>query len=211
MARRRSLTPEEIELWQAVARTTRAMHPELRAPLVKDDPKAPAKSAPKDPSADLIREMLAKAEPPSPPQPFRLGEKARGKTVLNLAPTIAEALAAAPLQMDAKAYGRMTKGKLVPDARIDLHGMTLAEAHPELIRFILNAQADGLRLVLVITGKGKMKDDHGPIPTRMGVLRHQVPQWLRMAPLAPAILQVAEAHLRHGGSGAYYVYLRRTR
>jgi DNA-nicking Smr family endonuclease len=111
--------------------------------------------------------------------------------------------------MDAKTHGKMTRGKLAPEARIDLHGMTLAEAHPELIRFILNAQAQGLRLVLVITGKGKRRDDPGPIPQRVGALRHQVPHWLRLPPLGPAVLQISEAHLKHGGAGAYYVYLRR--
>ena len=127
----------------------------------------------------------------------------------DLAPGPSEVLGTAPLQMDAKTHGKMTRGKLQPEARIDLHGMTLAEAHPELIRFILNAQAQGLRLVLVITGKGKRRDDGGPIPQRVGALRHQVPAWLRLPPLGPAVLQVTEAHQRHGGSGAYYVYLRR--
>ena len=103
----------------------------------------------------------------------------------------------------------MRRGKLAPEARIDLHGMTLAEAHPELIHFILNAQTAGMRLVLVITGKGKRRDDTGPIPQRVGALRHQVPQWLRLPPLGPAVLQITEAHLKHGGSGAYYVYLRK--
>ena len=55
----------------------------------------------------------------------------------------------------------------------------------------------------------KRGDDTGPIPQRMGALRHQVPQWLRMPPLSHAVLQVTEAHLKHGGAGAYYVYLRR--
>ena len=105
----------------------------------------------------------------------------------------------------------MSKGKLAPDARIDLHGMTVSEAHPELIRFILNAYSDGLRLVLVITGKGKAGPDVGPIPQRYGVLKHQVPNWLRSAPLGGLILQVSEAHLKHGGAGALYVYLRRVR
>jgi DNA-nicking Smr family endonuclease len=140
---------------------------------------------------------------------FSLGEKARPKAAHDIAPDLRDALAAAPLAMDAKTHARMTRGKLAPEARIDLHGMTLAEAHPELIRFVLNAQSAGLRLVLVITGKGKRGVDVGPIPQRMGALRHQVPQWLRLAPLAPAVLQVTEAHLKHGGAGAYYVYLRR--
>jgi DNA-nicking Smr family endonuclease len=140
---------------------------------------------------------------------FHLGEKSRSATKIDLVPNPIEALLAAPLQMDAKTHGKMTRGKLTPEARIDLHGLTLSEAHPELIRFILNAQSDGARLVLVITGKGKHGQDIGPIPQRMGVLRHQVPQWLRQPPLGQAVLQVSEAHLKHGGSGAYYVYLRR--
>ncbi|MEL6172865.1 MAG: Smr/MutS family protein, partial [Pseudomonadota bacterium] len=79
------------------------------------------------------------------------------------------------------------------------------------IRFILDAQARGLRLVLVITGKGKNRDDQGPIPVRNGVLRHQIPQWLGMPPLSQAVLQISQAHQKHGGGGAYYVYIRRDR
>lgn len=207
MARRRKLRPEEEEIWQAVARTARPMHVSARRILPGDaDPPKPAPNPfhPKEPETATAF------------SPFRLGEKAaprRGRDPAShdLAPSVAESLAQAPLRMDAKAYGKMTRGKLVPEARIDLHGMTLAQAHPELIGFILNAQSQGLRLVLVITGKGKAKPDHGPIPQRIGALRHQVPQWLRLPPLGPAVLQVTEAHLKHGGSGAYYVYLRKFR
>jgi len=142
-------------------------------------------------------------------RPFELGQKRRSTDQHSLAPTLGEMLSRAPLQMDAKTHGKMTRGKLAPEARIDLHGLTLPQAHPELIHFILNAQALGMRLVLVITGKGKRGDDHGPIPQRMGALRHQVPQWLRLPPIGPVVLQVTEAHVRHGGGGAYYVYLRR--
>lgn len=199
MARRRNLRPDEEEIWQTVARTARPMHSNGTSILhPKEDPPPPNAFHPKEP----VRPALP---------PFRLGEKAAGKIDHNLAPSLSESLSLAPVQMDAKAYGRMTRGKLVPEARIDLHGLTLAEAHPELIRFILNAHSAGLRLVLVITGKGKAKPDYGPIPSRVGVLRHQAPQWLRLPPLGPVVLQVAEAHLRHGGSGAYYVYLKRGR
>ena len=98
-------------------------------------------------------------------------------------PSIEERLAAHPLRMDRRTHQQMLRGKLKPEARIDLHGMTVAEAHPELVRFLLNAQSAGKRMVLVITGKGKVKDDHGPIPQRMGVLRHQLPHWLAQPPL----------------------------
>ena len=202
MARRRTLRPEEQEIWAAVARTATPMHPGRQLFLKEVD--TPRNAVPLHPEAP---EPHGHTHPRLPL--FHLGEKSRTATRLDLVPTPAEALSAAPLQMDAKTHGKMTRGKLTPEARIDLHGLTLSEAHPELIRFILNAQSDGARLVLVITGKGRRGEDIGPIPQRMGVLRHQVPQWLRQPPLGQAVLQVSEAHLKHGGSGAYYVYLRR--
>ena len=128
-----------------------------------------------------------------------------------MSPTIADQIRGRAVQMDRKAFDQMKRGKLRPEGKIDLHGMTLDRAHPALTRFILGAQAQGKRLVLVVTGKGKQRDDGGPIPVRFGVLRHQVPQWLSLPPISSVVLQVTQAHLRHGGSGAYYVYLRRTR
>ena len=189
MARRRHLTPEEADLWRTVASTARPMH---AAPRLLPEPAAPA------PAPEPLQHSRPRLSP------FALGEKTRAPERRDLAPPLP-----APLQMDARTHGKMTRGKLVPEARIDLHGLTLAEAHPELIRFILNAQSQGMRLVHVITGKGKQREDLGPIPQRMGALRHQVPHWLRLPPLGPVVLQVSEAHLKHGGSGACYVYLRR--
>ena len=203
MTRRRTLRPEEEELWQSVARTARPMHP--RSKTAQNRVEGAVPPHPLAPEAKPAETEIPKAWL----EPFRLGQKARVARGHDLAPSLGDALRAAPVQMDAKQHGRMIRGKLAPEARIDLHGMTLAEAHPELIRFVLNAQAQGLRLVLVITGKGKRAEDWGPIPQRMGALRHQVPQWLRMPPLGPVVLQVSEAHLKHGGAGAYYVYLRR--
>lgn len=195
MSRRRTLRPEEEELWQAVARTAKPLH--ATTPRRKPD------TAPPTP-------VILKPSEPAPRLPaFRLGEKSRSTKSHSLAPSLSQALAEAPVLMDAKAHARMTRGKLQPEARIDLHGMTLAEAHPELIRFILTSHSAGLRLVLVITGKGKQKPDYGPIPQRLGVLRHQLPLWLRQTPLAHTVLQISEAHLKHGGSGAFYIYLRR--
>ena len=203
MSRRRRLDPEEQDLWNAVARTAKPLHP--RSKILLKPVEAQAHPMPLPKALDPAPHPVAKPRI----EPFRLGERARKTSGHDLAPTISESLAAQPVQMDAKVFGRMTRGKLAPEARIDLHGLTLAEAHPELVRFILNCQSAGMRLVLVITGKGKRGEDFGPIPQRMGALRHQVPQWLRQPPLGPAILQVSEAHLKHGGSGAYYVYLRR--
>jgi DNA-nicking Smr family endonuclease len=182
---RRRLSSDEADLWNRVAQSVTPMH-NRHLPLPEpEQPKAPPEPL-KQPAQSRI-------------PAFRLGERA--------APAAAVPSRADALRMDARTHQKMTRGKLVPEARIDLHGMTLAEAHPELIRFVLNAQSEGLRLVLVITGKGKGVAD--PVPRPIGALRHQVPHWLRLPPLAPAVLQIAEAHLKHGGAGAFYVYLRR--
>ena len=201
MPRKRILHPEEQELWRVVARTAKPLHVQKAnlAPSVSPSLEPPKITEPKPPMADTSRLRGVK-----------LGAAAKMSSAAQFAPSIGQNLANAPLRMDAKTHGKMTRGKLVPEARIDLHGMTLDQAHPALNGFILRAHGAGMRLVLVITGKGgKPRADHGPIPQHTGVLRKQVPNWLHQAPLAPLILQVTEAHVSHGGGGALYVYLSR--
>ena len=198
MRKPRHLSPEERDLWDKVAARTVPLREGARpAPA----PLPPAKSP----------DLQVQQAPADPLPAFRVGQKAQTSIRHDVLGPIADRLRQAPVNMDSKSHRKMTRGKLKPEARIDLHGMTMAEAHPELVAFILGSQAVGRRLVLVITGKGKDRDDGGPIPTRHGVLRHQVPQWLALPPLAQAILQVTPAHIRHGGHGAYYVYLKRSR
>lgn len=196
--RKRRLRPEELELWQQVARSAE------RLPGQKPLP---------DPDEPESRLPPRKSPPPRDPLPaFDLGSRSQPSPEHHdFLGTTSDRLSRDPVRMDSKAFTRMKRGKLVPEARIDLHGMTIDQAHPELIRFILTSQTRGLRLVLVITGKGMREDPHDPMPRRRGVLKTQVPQWLRLPPAAQAVLQVSEAHNRHGGSGAYYVYLRKRR
>ncbi len=193
---RRKLTSDEIELWRKVAKQAERLHPEI--------------------PQTVHPTTLPKPTPKKLPKPrieaFELGQNQPSKTSANrLKPSITETLRAAPVQMDTKAFGRMKRGKLKPEGKLDLHGMRIDTAHPALLRFVLTAQAQGKRLVLVITGKGKDRDEPGPIPTPRGVLRNQVPHWLSIPPLAQAVMQVTPAHISHGGDGAYYVYLRRVR
>lgn len=91
---------------------------------------------------------------------------------------------------------RLRRGRGEPEARLDLHGLTQDAAYRMTARFLTSARADGKRLVLVITGK-------------TGVLRGQFPLWLGQGDLKAMVGGVSEAHVRHGGAGAYYVTLRR--
>lgn len=194
---KRKLTKDEQALWQQVAKTT--------------DPLKEIRPAPR---VDTVLPVRVPENPVTPKtiQPFKVGAKSRNATPgNNLAPTLSKSLSDEPVRMDQKAFKRLKQGRLYPEDRIDLHGMTLDQAHPALIGFIMRSYGEGKRLVLVITGKGKAKDEGGPIPVRLGVLKHQVPQWLRMSPLSNVVLQITAAHQKHGGGGAYYVYLRRVR
>ena len=192
---KRRVKPDELELWQTVARTaTPHHHPKIKAPEIKPAPKAPTVAQPK------------------PVRSFSIGSAARHSETRDIAPSLSERLGAAPVTMDAKSFKHMKRGKLKPEGRIDLHGMTVAQAHPALTAFVMSAHSSGKRLVLVITGKGGKRLEEGmTYPQRMGALKRQVPHWLTQAPMGQVVMQVTEAHLRHGGSGAYYVYLRRSR
>jgi len=197
MGRRRRLSPEERALWDRVAATAVP----LRAapmPVSVPEPGPPADPVPRGEPA-TVAQRRSRARAPEPPA-----------VTLDPAPDPHAALDRAHPHMDRRRFDRLRRGRVEPEARLDLHGMTLESAHAALAGFVRAADASGLRLLLVITGKGRAADG-ASWPHRHGILRHSVPHWLAAPPLAGRILQVAPAHQRHGGGGAYYVYLRRRR
>ena len=199
--KRRRLTAEDQELWDLVRSRTEPMK-RSNLEVQRFEPDVMSAPAPAHAPLNLRKAhavILGKPNPRSVAPSH------------NLAPAIHDHIRQAPVQMDHKSFGKLRRGKLRPEGKIDLHGMTLDRAHPVLTGFVMNAHAQGKRLILVVTGKGKMRDEGGPIPVRHGVLRHQVPQWLGMQPMKSVVLQIAQAHVSHGGGGAYYVYLRRHR
>lgn len=100
---------------------------------------------------------------------------------------------------------RVRRGKLDVGAKLDLHGYTQDEARAALTRFLLHARADNVRVALVVTGKGGRLRSGETAP---GVLKQRLPEWLAGADLRPLVSGYAEAHQRHGGGGAYYVFLK---
>jgi DNA-nicking Smr family endonuclease len=106
--------------------------------------------------------------------------------------------------LDKRTAQRLRRGRLPIEGRIDLHGMTQAEAQANLVRFITAQAAKGRRCVLVITGKGLRG-------AGVGVLRAELPRWLNEPALRPLVLSFTPAQPRDGGGGAFYVYLRKAR
>lgn len=100
---------------------------------------------------------------------------------------------------------RLNGGKMSPERRIDLHGMTIREARQALAQFFAAVVRGESKLVLVITGKGTRRYDSD---AGYGVLRRMLPEWLTHGPYTDCVWHYCHAHPRHGGNGAYYVLLR---
>lgn len=103
--------------------------------------------------------------------------------------------------VDRSTAEKVKRGRYPVAGRLDLHGMTQAEAHRALAGFVPRARAAGKRCVLVITGHGRISG---------GVLKAAVPRWLAEPDLRRHVLAVAPAQPQHGGSGALYLLLRKS-
>ena len=176
MSRRRgaNLEPEDRALWDAVTKSVRPL------PGGKQEtPAAEAKLATKP--ASVVRKRPPKPEHQSPEKP--------------------SAPKPPPLAvLDRRTRGRVARGRIEIDARLDLHGHTLERARPRLERFLESSQSKGASLVLVITGKGGS-----------GALRREVPLWLSSPHMRALVIGYEEAAQHHGGAGALYVRVRRLR
>jgi DNA-nicking Smr family endonuclease len=100
----------------------------------------------------------------------------------------------------------LSRGKRAPEAKLDLHGMTLAAAERAVSEFLAESSEHGRRLVLIVTGKG-LRLEGGRVFG--GRIRAEFPAWLDRADNRARVAGVRAAHSRHGGSGAFYVLLRR--
>jgi len=198
--RRNRLSPEDDDLWR---RVTQSVTPMKDRPPSIDPPPTPL-PAPMPQPVDAPSHGNPKDSASWTVEPFRIGQKS-GSTPAGAAPAAPKPVA----PIDKRLHKNLRRGKHKPDARIDLHGMTLATAHPALANFVRRSHASGKRLLLVITGKGTGGPEVGYSESHRGILRRQVPQWLTTPPLSSLVLHVQEAHIRHGGQGALYVFLRR--
>jgi DNA-nicking Smr family endonuclease len=100
----------------------------------------------------------------------------------------------------------LARGRRRPEATLDLHGMTLVSAERAVAVFLSEASGRGLRVVLVVTGKG-LRMESGRVFG--GRIRAEFPGWLERPENRQRIAGVRAAHPRHGGAGAFYILLRR--
>jgi DNA-nicking Smr family endonuclease len=184
--RKRGLSEEERTLWESVAKQIKPLRKRPRAAKARGvgpDPETPAAAPSASPPKHLPPARIPRAPKPALPP------------------------AAPPLApLGRRERSQLSRGRKEIDARLDLHGMTQTRAHRALFGFLQRAHSDGLTFVLVITGKGKMGSE-----SERGVLRRQVPQWLSLPEFRSLVVGFEEAHIGHGGEGALYVRVRRSR
>jgi DNA-nicking Smr family endonuclease len=181
--RKRSLSEEEHALWESVARHTKPLRKRPRA-AKSQDAIHPAETP-----------VVAKPTTASKPLPSsRIPRAPKPESPPPLAP------------LGRRERSQLSRGRKEIDARLDLHGMTQARAHRALAGFLQRAHSEGLTFVLIITGKGKIGAE-----SERGVLRRQVPQWLNLPEFRALVIGFEEAHIGHGGEGALYVRIRRSR
>ena len=185
MSRRRPLSEDERTLWANVTRSIAPLRPRVRLPAAPSIERA-------EPASKATRKAAPPRLAPSHVAPSHVAPPA--KTAPPLAP------------LGRRLKQRVARGREPIDARIDLHGLTQAQAHAALLRFLHRAQADDVKIALVVTGKGARAG-----AGERGVLKRQVPMWLRLPEFSRYIVSVEDAHIGHGGEGALYVRVRRLR
>ncbi len=132
--------------------------------------------------------------------------KPREKSGAALARTSAPELTLDDHNFDRDTARALGRGKLVPQASLDLHGMTLAAAERAVAGFLDAAAAQDLRIILIVTGKGARLEGGRVLGGR---IRAEFMGWLNRADNRSRVRGVRPAHPRHGGGGAFYVLLRR--
>jgi len=177
---RRDISAAEQLLWRHVTRHVRPYHPPDR--------------------------NIAASEPPtthSTPASAHTSsyeENTQGRKPQQLSPG---AIGITP-NIDRRTSTKFKRGKLPIDGRIDLHGLTLRQAHSEFTAFVNSAYDRQARCLLVITGKGGAGE-------KVGKIRRELPHWINSPTLRSLVLAATEAQIRDGGSGAFYVLLKRKR
>ncbi len=97
---------------------------------------------------------------------------------------------------------------------LDLHGKGLDEANRIIKNFIKQSYQDKIRKLTIITGKGlhsnNEKDPY--VSKNLGILKYSIPEFLKNnSELMKIILEIKEAHIKDGGSGAFYIFLKKNK
>ena len=103
---------------------------------------------------------------------------------------------------------KLSKNKI---KKIDLHGFTLEKANIAINNFIIKCYDESVNKIIVITGKGlRSKNVLNPYFSKdLSILKYSVPEFIESnSSLKKMIIQIKDATIEDGGSGAFYIYLK---
>ena len=106
----------------------------------------------------------------------------------------------------------VVKKKIQRTKLIDLHGYNLDEANKTIEKFIIDASNNNINKLVVVTGKGiHSQNEKNPYVSKdLSILKHSVPEYiLKNKVLMCLINRIEEAKVEDGGSGAFYIYLKK--
>ena len=95
---------------------------------------------------------------------------------------------------------------------LDLHGQTLDEANQIIENFIKKSYADKVHKLIIVTGKGlHSSNEKDPYVSKdLGILKYSIPNFIKNnAELMELISNISEASVEDGGSGAFYIFLKK--
>ena len=95
---------------------------------------------------------------------------------------------------------------------IDLHGYTLDEANKKINDLINKSHEERVSKLIIVTGKGlHSQNDKDPyVSKKLGILKYSVPEFIKNnVELMKKILEIKNADIEDGGSGAFYIYLKK--
>jgi DNA-nicking Smr family endonuclease len=96
-------------------------------------------------------------------------------------------------------------------SKLDLHGLSLKEANDQVENFIIRSYNQGVKKLIVITGKGlRSKAYNDPyISEKLGVLKNSIPEFIKNEEhLNNKIIKISGAETKDGGEGAIYIFLK---
>ena len=201
MKRRRALTPREKRMWDRVAKTVRkseTRHPEPSIEPETDETEIPA--------ADVSRENHAAPSPYKRPRADRedleklLSSHSKPSVKPNKSSSLTKQQKKSGEPADRGNEKKVRRGKIETGPVLDLHGHTQDSAKAALMRFVVFHRSEGVSSVLVITGKGRAGG---------GIIRTRFIDWISEAGFRTHVSGYSRAHQRHGGDGAFYLFLRK--
>ena len=106
------------------------------------------------------------------------------------------------------------KKKFKSSRSIDLHGYTIAEANTKIKDCINKCYKDGIYKLVVVTGKGlhSTNEQNPYVSMDLSILKHSVPDFINNDHhLMKKIVEIREADIKDGGSGALYIYFKKNK